>query len=167
MATLTLSRPSPPPAQIEPPAQERSGRFIHRRASPEVIAENQRLEALWHEERDARRAADDAAFAGLDTLLRDLAPKVFCSPPKPLAIGIHHELIELLAGDVEALTIGRFLGRWVRHVDYLRAVAAGEMRVDLNGYPTEAPTPEQISGAMSPTRIRIGTWRLLVPTSGH
>jgi hypothetical protein len=158
MPTLTLSRPiltlskaaQPAPAEVapEPTWVAREPGIVHRRAAPEVVAENQRLEALWHAKRDAERAAAEAADAEMEALLRDLAPKAFADPPSPLAIGIYGPLAELLDGEFDGAAIARFLRLWTRRPAYLRAVAAGEMRLDLDGHPTVAPEQSHRNGAI-------------------
>jgi hypothetical protein len=148
VTNVSLSRPAPPavPLDLKEPASHPTRWLVHRRASPQIIAENQRLEALWLERRAAERAIVDTADAKIEALLRDLVPVTFAEPPSPLAIGIHRDLIELLAGETDEPTIARFLRRWTRRVAYQRALAAGEMRLDLNGLSAGYPTPEQRSG---------------------
>jgi hypothetical protein len=55
--------------------------MVHRPADPLTLAWNQARE--WH----AARAAEDAATAELERILRNLCPAVFIDPPVPLAIG--------------------------------------------------------------------------------
>jgi ProQ/FINO family len=108
----------PPPTPIQ-----------HAPADPETVAWNRLREQQWL-----------SAPARLETLLRELAPTVFSDEPTPLCIGIHQALIELLAGEFDQRTINRFLRGWTRRPAYLQALAAGTVRVDLNGCPTTAPT---------------------------
>lgn len=100
----------------------------HREADEETRAHNQRKEREWLE-----------APERLEALLRELAPAVFCDPPRPLAIGIHETLIELLAGEFDAVTIRRFLLIWTRQSAYrealVAAAAVGGPRYDLDGVP--------------------------------
>ena len=65
---------------------------------------------------------------------------MFNDCPPPLAIGIDGALIALLAGEFDASTIGRFLADWTRRATYLEAVGRGDVRRDLDGCPTDAPT---------------------------
>jgi hypothetical protein len=105
-----------------------SARYQHVPASPEVAAENARREQEWH-----------AAPAALEALLRELAPAVFNNQPSPLAIGVDAALVDLLAGEFDAVLIGRFLRDWVRRSPYLEAMARGDVRRDLDGCPAGAP----------------------------
>lgn len=110
-------------------------------ATAERIAHNRRAEQAFLE----RRAKDEAArteHRRITGLLAELCPAVFGCPPAPLAIGAHRDLAALLAGEVDSLALARFLAQWTHRKAYLRALAAGEMRRDLNGRPTEVPTPE-------------------------
>ena len=102
----------------------------HREADEETRAHNQRKEREWLE-----------AAERLEALLRELAPAVFCDPPRPLAIGIDKALIELLAGEFDAVTIGRFLRGWTRQSAYRAALAAGGPRYDLDGLPCGTVVP--------------------------
>jgi hypothetical protein len=145
MATLTLRKPDTPPASDAAPRPDPGPpkRMVHQPADPATIAWNQAREAAWHAEQAAELSATNAALIALDRLLRDLCPAVFCDPPVPLAIGIRLVLVELLAGEVDAATIAVFLRRWTGRPAYWAALAAGEMRRDLDGQPAGEPTPEQ------------------------
>jgi hypothetical protein len=134
--TLTLSRPLDPliterleragVVPVQPQAS--SARYQHISADTETLAWNRARDAEWH-----------AAPAKLEALLRELAPAVFSDQPPPLAIGIDAALIALLAGEVDALTIGRFLRDWTRRTAYLESVARGDVRRDLDGHPVDTP----------------------------
>ena len=77
--------------------------------------------------------------------LVELCTSLFnCAAPMPLEVAIHNVLIELLAGEFDGREVRRFLARWVRRNAYLAAVARADCRRDLNGHPTEPPTPDQI-----------------------
>jgi hypothetical protein len=56
--------------------------------------------------------------------------------PSPLAIGIHHEIFQLLDGAFTPQAIGDFLRHWVRRPEYLAAVARGNARRGLDGTDT-------------------------------
>ena len=60
-----------------------------------------------------------------------------------LAIGINTELER----EWPSAVVQRLLRFWTRTTAYLEAVAAGEMRRDLAGHPTEPPTQEQCTAA--------------------
>jgi hypothetical protein len=100
----------------------------HVPADAETLAWNRAREAEWH-----------AVPAALEAMLRELAPTVFNDQPPPLAVGIDAALAALLAGEVEAEVVGRFLRDWVQRPAYLAALARGEVRRDLDGQPTDAP----------------------------
>jgi sRNA-binding protein len=110
--------------------------MVHRPADPLTLAWNQAREAEWH----AARAAQDAAAAELERILRDLAPAVFAGPPVPLQIGIHHHLAELLADEADSATISRFLRHWTKRTAYIQAIVRGDARRDLDGQPTGEPS---------------------------
>jgi sRNA-binding protein len=93
-------------------------------------------------------AAREAAQAALAVILCDLAPAVFTDPTVPLATGIYREIRARLDGAASRDALKRFLYRWTHRPEYVRAIAAGTMRRDLDGHPTEAPTAyERESGA--------------------
>ncbi len=54
--------------------------------------------------------------------------------------GIHRDIPALLAGETDKATISRFLRRWTRRIEYMRVVAAGNVRRDLDGRPTGEPS---------------------------
>ncbi len=177
MATLTLSRPVNLPAELAerieaerrrravadpasqakaPPRGKRTAPAettpppVHQPASPEIVAENQRREAEWLAARAEAVLADAAAraaVAALEATLRGLAPLVVTDPPVPLAIGIHRDIAALLTGEADKATISRFLRRWTRRVEYVRLVAAGTVRRDLDGRPTSEPSRAECESA--------------------
>jgi hypothetical protein len=133
----TLSLPRPPGVTVL--AQQDVGKILptspatpaqHRYvpANAETLAWNRAREAEWH-----------AAPAALEAMLRELAPTVFNDQPPPLAVGIDAALVALLAGEFDAVAIGRFLRDWVRRAPYLEAVARGDERRDLDGCPAGVP----------------------------
>ncbi len=79
----------------------------------------------------------------IECILKSLAPAAFSSPPKPLRIGVHADLIALFAGEIEPRDIGRFLRWWCGRTGYLLAIHYGESRVELDGFPSGAPTKAQ------------------------
>jgi hypothetical protein len=71
-------------------------------------------------------------------LLRDF-PKAFKYPPVPLAIGIGLKLRELLGAEFKPADIRAFLHAWTSGPRYLKGVARGEMRRNLDGSPAGLP----------------------------
>ena len=67
--------------------------------------------------------------------------------PRPLAVGIHHALLEALAAEqpppCSRTALRRALYAWCRRPAYLVAVAAGGARHGLDGRPAETITPDQ------------------------
>jgi sRNA-binding protein len=90
------------------------------------------------DERD-RRARDHKRIR---QLVRDLGITVF-DTYSPLAVGIHAQLAELLAGEADAVAIARFLRHHTSRIPYLEAIARGEPRRDMNGIEAEPPTEDQ------------------------
>lgn len=133
----------PAPAKQRQRAErpDQGGEAAREAATAERIAHNQRVERAFLERR-AKDEADGAERRRLAELLAELCPAVFGYPPAPLATGAHRDLAALLAGEVDPQALAVFLARWTHHKPYLRALAAGETRRDLNGQPTEAPTAE-------------------------
>ena len=157
VAAMPPPTPLPPPA---PPAELAARHFVHRPADPETLAWNARREAEWHaahapivhalsdpETRawnQAREAEWHAGMARVETQLRELAPLLFNdAAPVPLAIGIYRSLVELLAGESDNTTIGRFLRDWTSRPAYLAAPVRGDCRRDLDGHPADTPTDNQ------------------------
>lgn len=116
-----------------PPVPERPPPFVHRPAYPETIAWNRARDAEWEAEQELIGTIKVQTMAAIEALVRDLCPTTFCRPPVPLAIGIHHALYELLAGDFEPIQVCRFLRSWPRQSVYQETLIEGAARVDLNG----------------------------------
>jgi hypothetical protein len=93
-------------------------------------------------EQDARRELG-AQVSALIWTVQERYPATFCKPPVPLAIGINAEMEREWPRPV-VQGLFRF---WTRTTAYLEAVAAGEMRRDLTGTPTEPATEEQRAAA--------------------
>src|SRR5437763_9434633 len=102
------------------------------RAARRTKAEQRRAEQEGRREFEAQVSA-------LIRTVQERYPATFCGPPVPLAIGIHADLEREWPKPV-VHGLFRF---WTRTTAYLEAVAAGEMRRDLAGSPTEPPTEEQ------------------------
>ena len=131
-AEATPPQPTPQPAKL----------------SPEAAAERQQ-----REQRAAAKARC-AALTGLERRLRADAPAAFCDPPPPLKIGIDRDIAELLAGEVSKKTLGRFLVRWTGRAGYLRAVAGGGARYDLDGQAAGEVTADQRETAVAALAAR-------------
>jgi hypothetical protein len=96
-------------------------------------------------------------------------PRAFKYPPVPLAIGIGPKLCELMRPEFKPAEIRAFLYAWTSGPRYLKAVARGEVRRNLDGSRAGVPEPkdraaaqQQLqaiahSGARSPSK---GTVRL-------
>jgi sRNA-binding protein len=93
----------------------------------------------------ARRVVTIRAIA----VFAELFPGTFVAeqwaPHRPLAVGIHHELIALgLVTKVEAHDIMR---SYVMRLQYQRSLAAGGPRFGFDGKPCGGVTAEQVEGA--------------------
>jgi hypothetical protein len=68
-------------------------------------------------------------------LLRDLRAtcEAFAEPPQPLAVGIRSQIVELVGGQYEEWLIAKLCRWWTGRPDYLRAVAEGGRRINLDG----------------------------------
>jgi sRNA-binding protein len=95
----------------------------------------------------------DTSFAIL-RILEDVSP-AFCWPRAPLAIGIDSDLQELLVDEYKPHQIQHFLRWYCGTHDYLEAVAAGCMRLALDGTPTEPPTDEHRADARQRLDARV------------
>jgi hypothetical protein len=74
----------------------------------------------------------------------------FTRPRRPLAIGIHRQLVALRPPGMSTRALREALSRWTNHPAYLRALTApGAMRVDLDGTPVSPVTPEQQQRAIA------------------
>jgi ProP effector len=62
---------------------------------------------------------------------------------RPLAVGIHNEMIAALDGVVSKTAIGRALGYYVGSPRYIEALKAGMPRIGLDGEPVGFVTEDQ------------------------
>jgi len=92
----------------------------------------------------ARPRARGNALA--ERLFRDF-PNVFKYPPVPLAMGSGLKLRELLGTEFKPAEMRAFLQAWTSGPRYLKAVARGEMRHNLDGSPAGLPAPEHRADA--------------------
>jgi hypothetical protein len=87
----------------------------------------------------ARRKERDERQNALFLKLRAISPALFTAiPPPPMAIGMHNQILERLGCDVKDLRA--VLSRWSRSPRYLKALASGVMRVNLDGSEAGKPT---------------------------
>jgi hypothetical protein len=77
----------------------------------------------------------------LSERLFEAFPEAFKYPPVPLAIGIGPRLCELLGPEFKPAEIRVFLHAWTSGARYLKAVARGNMRRNLDGSPAGLPEP--------------------------
>src|SRR3954468_8673179 len=122
---------APSPAPLPPRRPQDLDRAARRRKGQQRRAEQV-----------ARRELE-AQVSALIRTVQERYPATFCKPPMPLAIGINAELEREWPSPV----VQRLFRFWTRTTAYLEAVAAGEMRRDLAGNPTEPPTEEQRAAA--------------------
>jgi hypothetical protein len=80
-------------------------------------------------------ASNDRADA-LKERLKSAFPAVFGSLPRPLKVGIHKDIWQRLP-DVDHTLLDAFLSKYTRQTDYLRALASGGQRFDLDGHVVE------------------------------
>jgi sRNA-binding protein len=85
------------------------------------------------------------------THLAELFPKaifVYEARRKPLAIGIRHQISERVGDAIAPDELGAALRSYTRNVGYLKAMARpGAQRIDIEGNPVDAVTPEQAASA--------------------
>jgi hypothetical protein len=84
----------------------------------------------------AKRRPQKSALS--ERLFRDY-PKAFNYPPVPLAVGIGLKLHELLGAEFKPADIRAFLHAWTSGPRYLKGVARGEVRRNLDGSPAGLP----------------------------
>lgn len=137
-----------PLADLQPALAARQAELAPAAApAPQVKAKKQRTPAQQAKRRRqrqaqaARRAPKDAVLA-LTAELTKRFPRVFGLQRKPLAIGIHKQI--LVAMDCDRYVLSTALHHWCSHPAYLIALANGSARYALNGEPVSAVlTPER------------------------
>jgi sRNA-binding protein len=68
------------------------------------------------------------------TLLRQVFPETFPTPPVPLAVGIRRQIVEVACDDqFRWEDVAAVLRLWTRRQDYIAAVAHGEPRRNFDG----------------------------------
>jgi sRNA-binding protein len=101
---------------------------------------------------------DRIDVAAIITRLAELCPRlifVYEARRKPLAIGIRDQIIAKVGDMITPDELSAALGSYVRSTGYLKAVARGAVRIDLEGNPVGAPTPEQMAGAAKALAARL------------
>jgi hypothetical protein len=115
---------------------------------PVAAAARHRPEAARPPQSDVRRQQQEETrrthirLNALGARLRGLAPEVF-NGRQPLACRIKGEIVAALGDEYGEAEIDRYLGYYTRSDDYLRAIAAGAMRVHADARIASAPTARQ------------------------
>jgi hypothetical protein len=133
--------PAAPPAALEP--AEPTAAPPPRKQTQDLDRAARRREGQQRRAEQVARRELEAQVSALIWTVQERYPATFCRPPVPLAIGINAELEREWPRPV-VQGLFRF---WTRTTAYLEAVAAGEMRRDLAGSPTEPPTEDQRAAA--------------------
>ena len=117
VALLEKTRPAPPPLPIvtndAPTDPELSGK------------ERKRRRIRW-----------------VEMQLRHLAPRLFNGSRQPMAVGVREEIVAKWPV-VDPAALRLFLRLWAVHPRYLKAMADGAVRRDLDGAEAGEITPEQ------------------------
>jgi hypothetical protein len=92
---------------------------------------------------DPEKAARLAAVRQVEALLCECFPEAFRTPPPPLAIGIHLQILDIAGDNIDAKALGWFLQYWTRKPGYLDAIAHGEPRRNLDGSVAGEPDEQQ------------------------
>ena len=87
-----------------------------------------------------RRVARHAKIAALHADWRNRFPAAF-TKPVPLAIGIVRQIRQALPPGTGSRDVSRAVHRWTQRPSYLKAVARGEARRNLDG--SEAGVPDE------------------------
>ncbi len=156
MATLRLPAKKAPPAPPEPAPVPTPAAAAPPERTPEETAERVRataerdrqahLEAVQRRQERGRKARAE---------FRRRWPAAFTTPV-PLAIGAD-KLIRAEMPELTAMHFREVLGAWMYSVAYLRAVAAGVERINLDGTPAGVPDEEQRARAVEELKAR-GKW---------
>jgi hypothetical protein len=112
---------------------------VGRRAAADVILWWQRTPA-YVEAQQRRKDTRIERRAEALALIRELAPDLTdYDAPKPLAVNVHEQLIEL---GIDEKAAADALRLWIGRIEYKRALAAGGMRVNLDGTGAGEVSPE-------------------------
>lgn len=130
--TACASKPDQPDAPKFPSEPEK-GLPGARGHNGEEISE------AWKEDQQKSREK----FEEAKSWLQKTFPKAFdFQEPKPLKVGIHHDILGLEA-PISHTQRARAIRAYVGSPGYLKAVANGQWRYDLNGEPVEEILQEQ------------------------
>eukprot|EP01099_Mayorella_cantabrigiensis_P005737 TRINITY_DN463_c1_g5_i1.p4 TRINITY_DN463_c1_g5~~TRINITY_DN463_c1_g5_i1.p4 ORF type:complete len:188 (+),score=9.15 TRINITY_DN463_c1_g5_i1:4754-5317(+) len=144
--TLCASKPGQPAALKVTPEPEKA--LLETRVNCEAIPEAQKAD-----QEKSREKLEEAK-----SWLQKTFPKAFdFQDPKPLKAGIHHDMPDLEA-PVSRTQRARAIRAYVCSPGYLKAVANGQWRYDLNGEPVEKIRPEQRDHAEK--KLLSKTWLL-------
>ncbi len=156
MSTLRLPSRTAPPAHPEPEPVPAPAAAAPPKRTPEETAERVRatperdrqahLEAVQRRQERGRKVRAE---------FRRRWPAAF-TRPVPLAIGAD-KLIRAEMPELTAMHFREVLGAWLYSVAYLRAVAAGVERRNLDGTPAGVPDEEQRARAVEELKAR-GKW---------
>jgi sRNA-binding protein len=95
----------------------------------------------------AYREQQQIAREHLWPLLSSVFPEAFRLPAVPLAIGIHHQILDVAGDDINPRELSTFMRYWCGRWSYLMAVSRGEQRRNLDGSIAGVPTIEQRNDA--------------------
>ncbi len=153
MSTLRLPTKKAPPAPAAPAPQPSPAKAKAPERTPEEKAERARAQAEFERKQhlEAVRRRDRRVRDGRAELRRRW-PAAFTTPV-PLAIGMD----KVIRAEMPEMTTSRLkevLGPWTHSTVYLRAVAAGVERINLDGTPAGVPDEEQREAAVEELRKR-------------
>jgi sRNA-binding protein len=94
-----------------------------------------------------RREQQRIARDHLWPLLSEIFPEAFRLPAVPLAIGIHHQILDIAGDSIDPAELSTFLRYWVSRWSYLMAVWRGDTRRNLDGSLSDLPTIQQRNDA--------------------
>ena len=93
--------------------------------------------------REQQRLAHDRLWP----ILVEVFPDAFSLPTRPLAIGIHRQILDIAGDSIDPAELGAFMRYWTMRQPYRLAVWRGEPRRNLDGSEAGAPTIEQRNAA--------------------
>jgi hypothetical protein len=136
-------------ARLNPPAVAEAPAPVPKAATStgeqRAAEEQQAVEAQAAAEVGAKAARQQieqrrlAAVRQVEAIFCERFPAVFCLPRVPLAIGIHRQIRARVGNEVTTRPLSAILAWWTKQPDYLEALARGEMRRNLDGYPAVEP----------------------------
>ena len=135
-------QPAPTPAKAKAPERTPEEKAERARAQAE-FERKEHLEAVQRRQRRVREARAE---------FRLRWPAAFTTPV-PLVIGVD----KLIRAEMPQMTTSRLkevLGPWMHSIVYMRAIAAGVERINLDGTPAGVPDEEQRGRATEELRER-------------